>query len=54
MVYDEDGNELGFNDDTSGGLNSFLEVELSAGRHEVHVGNLTGESSVINIAIELG
>ncbi|MGI9614650.1 MAG: hypothetical protein ACR2QO_17190 [Acidimicrobiales bacterium] len=52
-VYDEDGDELGFNDDTPGGLNSYLEVEVGAGRHEVHVGNLTGESSVINIAIEL-
>lgn len=52
-VYDEDGDEIGFNDDTPGGLNSFLELELDAGPHEVHVGNLIGEFSVIEVAIEL-
>ncbi len=51
-VLDEDGDEVAFNDD-SGGLNSFLTVDLDPGPHQIQVGNLTQELSVIDVSIEL-
>ena len=52
-VYDEEGNEVAFNDD-SGGLNSFIAAELEPGPHQIHVGNLTQELGFIEVTIELG
>ena len=51
-LYDEAGVEIGFNDDTNS-LDSFLSVDVAAGQHELHVGNLTGEPSAIEVTIEL-
>jgi hypothetical protein len=52
-LFDEEGQEIGFNDDTAS-LDSSLVVDVVAGRYEVHVGNLMGEPSPIQVAIEMG